>query len=764
MRIAIRVAFYSLFLTASLHAQSLKPGEWRSYTSMRSVRAMAVASDSVHVWAVTGGGAFRMSLRDPNEAILALRTTDGLKENDLTAVASDRDGNTYFGGRTGAFDVYRASTGQIEKLGSDIQNADFPGKQINSIAFSGDTIIIATAYGLEVYRPSGGYFATTVSRLGTGGNRGDSVRQAIVAGRYIYAAMFNGIAYAQVDTDLPTPSSWSLIADDTEGPVMALAYFGGNVYVGTPKGLFTIYADRSGLLKTPFLGSIDRLATSQDSLYILDVSGNVNSTKDGQLFTTESLPGAIGSRVTALTPAPYVTYALGTIANGIGYAAGSAIHMSIYPQGPIGNTIEGLHYSPSTGQLYVANKGDGMGLFRPENESWTNYKTGGGVIPAGRLVENVFYDSVRNVTWLLSAGNAPMVIEGIGTASPSVLQIDGNASGLPITGFYPRSSDYVSAPGQPILDNTGRIVLTTYAGDGKALSILDPGTPYHFTNYKLLDAYATWGCITQDLEGNFWAGGFIWQNAPSPQGVSWHNMSNDAYGNVAGGSGLPLTSNYVNALLTDQDDEIWCGTSNGLQIISNPYAMVDPNPKFFIRTVDFLRLQIIHAMATDGVGNKWIGTENGIFVVSPDGSDSIARFTKDNSPLIDNTIYSLAIDNSHGEAYVGTPSGISRFSTIFKLGKPDYSQIRVYPNPIVQTTEESPEVFIDGLVAGSTVKIFTLDRKLVAAINGTNLGSTVTWNGRDDLGRQVAGGEYLVTATSPQASSNGAAKLVIVRK
>ena len=169
-------------------------------------------------------------------------------------------------------------------------------------------------------------------------------------------------------------------------------------------------------------------------------------------------------------------------------------------------------------------------------------------------------------------------------------------------------------------------------------------------------------------------------------------------------------------------------------------------------------------MAVDGVGNKWIGTENGIFVVSPDGSDSVARYTTDNSPLVDNIINSIAIDTRRGEAYAATPSGISRFSIIFKQGNPDYSNIRVYPNPVVQSSDNAPTIYIDGLVAGSTVKIFTLNGKLVGTINGAAYGSTVQWSGRDERGRQLPSGMYLVSATSPQSGEKGEAKLVIIRK
>src|SRR5437588_553599 len=103
-----------LALVPNAQAQSaaeknLKPGEWRAYTSMRSVRAIAVDRDSQHVWVATDGGAYRMSI-NPNSLdsdLLALRTTDGLYENSLNAVGCAPNGDVYFGGANGGFDVYR---------------------------------------------------------------------------------------------------------------------------------------------------------------------------------------------------------------------------------------------------------------------------------------------------------------------------------------------------------------------------------------------------------------------------------------------------------------------------------------------------------------------------------------------------------------------------------------------------------------------------------------------------------------------------------
>lgn len=761
LRVGILVLSMLVIAQGKASSQSLKPNEWRTYTSMRSIRAMAVASDSVHLWAASGGGAFRISLRDPNEPLLALRTTDGLSENDLTAVACDADGNAYFGSFTGAFDVVRNGSTQAERLGSEIQASGFTTRKVNSITIFGDTAFLAMGYGLEIYRLSRGYFAATAAQIGSSGVRGsDSVRQVAVVDGYIYAALHRGLAYAPLRADLATPSVWTILPDTA--PVESVVVFHGSVYVGAADGISVVAPDRSRLIPTGFVDDVTLLAPSKDSLYAMDRGGNIYTSGNLTTFNRLAWQNQVKDIASTLSPAPYVGFVIGTSSSGLAYLAGSQVTERIFPPGPVSNSVPiaaNLDFSSTTDQLYVSNGLDGLSSFKPSTGEWTDYDRFDGVTPYATY-RQVSYDSVRRITWVATGGSL-FVFKNFGSPVPSIDTIDIAHCGLPI--MYPGAPNYFIG-GNPIIDRSGHLVIPCWGVDGHGLAILNDGPGYHFTSYKIFDAWAPWGCVTQDMEGNYWVGSLFGEPNPPPSGVSWLRASDHVYGNVAGGANELLPHNAVDALLTDQDDGIWCGTLNGLVIISNPYSIANSNQQLSRRPVQLLTSQSVHNIVVDGVGNKWIGTDNGIFVVSPDGSDSIARFTKSNSPLIDNQIDGLAIDVVRGEVYAGTPSGISRFSTILKQGNPDYAKIRVFPNPVVQNSEGSPTVYVDGLVAGSTVKVFTIGRRLVRTINGANLGSTVAWNGLDDLGQLVPSGEYLITATSPQSGDNGEAKVVIVRK
>ncbi|MCB0575300.1 MAG: regulator, partial [Saprospiraceae bacterium] len=71
-----------------------------------------------------------------------------------------------------------------------------------------------------------------------------------------------------------------------------------------------------------------------------------------------------------------------------------------------------------------------------------------------------------------------------------------------------------------------------------------------------------------------------------------------------------------------------------------------------------LETEEVRSIAIDGANRKWFGTTNGVFVQSPDALTQEARFTSTNSPLFDDAITDIAINQSSGEVWIGTEKGI----------------------------------------------------------------------------------------------------------
>src|SRR5437870_855911 len=152
--------FILFFGSGLVRAQKLLPGQWRTYTSMREAKDVAATRDSNAVWVATTGGAFRYDLT--SGAIKALRNTDGLSDNNLSAVATDANGNVYLGGRSGSFDIYSEGTDRIEQQRGILDKKSLTQKTINHIAISDGKAYLATEYGLTIFNTSGRYFEETV--------------------------------------------------------------------------------------------------------------------------------------------------------------------------------------------------------------------------------------------------------------------------------------------------------------------------------------------------------------------------------------------------------------------------------------------------------------------------------------------------------------------------------------------------------------------------------------------------------------------------
>src|SRR5207253_6516324 len=138
------------------------------------------------------------------------------------------------------FDVYRHSTGKIERLVSDIQSISNPVRTINDIFVAGNRIYLATGFGISIYLPKAGVFGSTAEQIS--GQRDDSVRQVIEANGYIFAAMQEGVASIPSNADITNNRNWTLARDSSA--VRSLAMFHGSVYAGTTSGLFMLAPDR----------------------------------------------------------------------------------------------------------------------------------------------------------------------------------------------------------------------------------------------------------------------------------------------------------------------------------------------------------------------------------------------------------------------------------------------------------------------------------------------------------------------------------------
>ncbi len=231
------------------------------------------------------------------------------------------------------------------------------------------------------------------------------------------------------------------------------------------------------------------------------------------------------------------------------------------------------------------------------------------------------------------------------------------------------------------------------------------------------------------------------------------NTSDDRYRLINTANSV-LPTNTVSTIAVDLDGDVWVGTIQGVVSFECGTNIFDGSctGRRRIVTVDgfngyLLETEEVRAIAIDGANRKWFGTNNGIFVQSPDGTEQVARFTSTNSPLFDNSIVDIAINQQNGEVWIATEKGLQIIRTDATVGgKVNSTMPYAYPNP-VQPDYDGP-IAIYGLARDANVKITDISGQLV--YEGKALGGQAVWNGRDYLGRRVASGVYLVYATSSE--------------
>ena len=761
----IVLSFLLLFITTCAVAQPLRQGEWKAYTAMNFVNDVALTSDSLRAWVATDGGAFRMEFADLNpESFKNLRTSDGLSAIEISAVATDKDNNIYFGGRNGSFDIYNESSGTVKKIQDIALSTLVSKKNIYSITINDTKVFVAAGYGISIYSTSSNSFLETVTKFGDLSVE-DTAFSAMEYNGKIYVVTSGAIAVADANSpNLSAPFAWQIINAPALALLRAQAIFGGKLVIGGLGGLFTLNLSTLELDKIILTDSISckRLVVQSGKLYALDMYNGGRLATSSDLVNFSFSPVSLSSaqaQPTSFARTGTDNLLYGFAAGGTTYIpSGSAPVYDLYSPGPLTNIATDLFYSSAEQKLFSVFGTAGLSVFEMSATRWIGYSTAGNSQIPKTDYKNVFYDSTRNVLWLSCGGPGIVKAQFNGDAiSYSIKDIN---SGLPSSDA--NGNNFI-VTGQGILDKKGEMAFAIWAYNGEALSRTSDGNT--FTNSQMNTpggSFRPYGRIAQDLDGYYYIG-TISNTSPTPYGVVYL-APDGTTGSLSGGTSGILSNPNVNALIVDQDNGLWCGTNVGVDIVSHFRSGVSSTVEFRARKVPFVDQQVVKAIAVDGVGNKWVGTENGVFVVSADGADSIAHYTKSNSPLLDNNVLSISIDSKHGEVYISTVKGISRTSSIFKQGGTDYSDMYVYPNPLIQSEFENPVMTITGLVNSSTVKIYSISGRLIKTIDGTLLGSTVTWDGKDENGKDLASGVYLVSATSALAEESGQTKFVLVRK
>lgn len=748
-----------LLLVSNLFAQRIAQiDNWTAYVSHTNVQEITQQGDEVY--AITEGGMF--SFHVSTGEIRTFSTIDGLSAIDPTTIYHDEVSDQVFIGFGDGMINYFSNPDQLNYI-TDINRTElFTTKGINKFASMGDMLYIATDFGMVVYDVAQKETRFSVTKVADN-LTGTPVEDIAILGDTIYIAMGNyGLYKAPLNTpNLTVPTIWEEETGHNslpEYPCPSVTAAGTRLYADVNDTIF--YRDpASAWTKSSLPVASFNYVSAHDDIFFASAGGSLwVLPQNGSLYNFFNF-GHINCVYTQDGNLIWV----GDETLGLQRLENNGI-TNVGPSGPRNNFVTQI--SAANGEFYVAPRGkkgtsdrhydkSGVYYFSYGNEGWKNSD-----YLNERLDQDQIWLDFARVFLHPATGRAFAASWGEGVIEfkngDVVRYITPKNSGLsPSTNIIGDSSARCSGL---YMDDQQNLWITQILGDFCLNVQTASGDWYNYFSSGInpID-------IIADDYGNKW---IINQG----QGITVFN-ENGTFANTAddkikyltnltGQGGLP--NNSVNTLAKDLDGHIWVGTTEGVVIFYDPGSVFTAGyPDAQCPYVDgfcLLRDQKVTSIAVDGANRKWIATENGVYLISEDGTEQLDHFTVDNSPLFDDEVKHISIDNSTGEVLIGTNKGILSIMGEATGGQENSDDLVVFPNPVMPDYDGL--ISITGSVAEADVKITTVDGALVKQLS--SLGGQTTWDGTDEWGNRVRPGIYLVMLADNDGEKAGIAKIAIL--
>lgn len=733
----------SVALIISVTSFPQQQSNWQNYADMKS--AKDIAATSVGVWSAAQGGAYFYNTTD--NSFTTYSKSSGLNGTELTAIGIDTYNKVWFGSASGLIDVFDPQTNSFRSI-LDISNSDKTSKKINDITIAGDTVYVATDFGISLIDSKSYLFYDTYFKFGS--FTSNIKVNNILFSDLIYASTESGVVIQKVGaTNLSAPESWNVYDQSIglpTGGTNVISFYNSTLIAGTNSGLYTF----DGFAWQPYLS-----LTGSKILDLLVIGNSLNILTPTNVFAFD---GATLSELWSTDSQPVKLGYQGNV--GLIVATKFGIYVNnnfIYPNGPAANQFPNMTVDKE-GNLWSASGKDvtGVGVYKYNKSEWKIFN-----------VEN-YPDLFTNAYYSIYSASDNSIYTG--SWGQGFARINNDE----ITRFYAANTNMIGIP-----NNLEFIVITGFAEDSKGniwatnLNAADSKSLYAFTQDSMysfrnpleqhsgfsevenlvIDQYGTkW--YTLGNEGSI---GLFYFNEKG----TFNDATDDVYGYITTSKGL--TSNAIFSLAIDRRGDLWVGTSLGVNIITNLNTVLSSsNPQLRISSSFSVRQQTINSIAVDPLNQKWLGTNQGLFLLSTDGTQLLAALDTKNSPLLSDQIESLAIDEQTGRVYAGTASGLTSFDTPSILPVESFNGLTIYPNPLV-ITDGSKLATIDGLIRNTDIKIVTVSGKLVREFSSPG-GRTAFWDGRDNDGNLVSSGVYIIIAFDQEGNNVETGKIAVLRE
>lgn len=702
-------------------------------------------------------------------------TVNGLSGEQIsTAYFSESAQKYVIGYDNGLIEVFDATTEDIRRVVDIVDKPTIPPnkKTINHMLEYNGLLYLSTNYGISLYDINALEFGDTYF-IGSNGSQIE-VRQTTILGEFIYAATNAGIYRATVDNDnLIDFAEWQRVITSNWRGIIA---FGQDVYAVNNNRRLYKYNGTSFLIESQipqYETVLEDLKVNDNYMTLVhDQKVHVYDSALNEVLALDTLDEYPDLEFNSALLLDNTIY-LGTEAEGIlstSFPMPSAASQ-ILPDGPLLNNTFSITAIPN--ELWVVYGDytagydpyplDSRGVSHLQESAWTNipYTTD---FDARSLVHATVNPSNTSEVFISSFFSGMLKIEdNVPTEILNIANSDLESLDIGIPTYidirigetkYDINGDLWVLNSK--IDNGIKVLRSSGQWNSYSISevISDPLNGENALSKIEISDNGTKFIATQSH-------GVLAFDETRSEGARFVTISEEGEGN------LPTTD--VRALAIDKTSNLWIGTVKGIRVYfgadnifndSNPQSddiiIVDEDgvPK------ELLFEQTVTDIEVDGSNNKWIATSaSGVFYMSSDATETLAHFTKDNSPLPTNTINNIEIDSETGRVYIATTKGLLSYQGTATGPKETLDNVYAYPNPV--RPGFSGNLTITGLVNNANVKITDIEGNLV--YETTSEGGTLLWDLTAFGRHKVASGVYLILIANQDGSETKVTKVMVVR-
>ncbi len=761
--------FITIVFSLSIQMSFSQNGQlWKGYFSYNEIKDITQSAN--RFFAASENALFSKST--VTNEIKTTNTIDGLSSQTISSVYHSVAFNkTLIGYKNGLLIVINEADGSIINIVDIIQKQLAPNiKKINHFNEKDGLVYISCDFGIVQFNLATLQFGDTYFI-------GSSLPEIIVN----ETAIFNGYIYAATQTEgikrvlltnpvLTDANQWIQVVS---GNFLSATIFENGLFANGANGQIVRTTDGTafsnfGAMQSP--AAID--VRANNGFLIVTTPNNIFFYNQQLALNTVISNSQIPNTTVSFSCATILdnTIYIGTLENGVitTTITNPTVFEFLSPSGPSRNNIFSINISSSNlwatygqyDEFYIPFvRSFGFSKYNQEN-GWTNFPFSA-VDNSFDLVRVTVNPSNENQIFISSYFSGLLKFEN----DALITHYDETNSGLESL-VLPSDPSYKSVRiEQSVFDKQGNLWMTNglVANGLKVLKTDGQWQSYNMEN--IMDNFfdGRLGKMVIDKNGTKW----IATISDGLIGFSERNNTN-TFKKVTSVEPGNLPSSSVQALAIDNRNQIWIGTRRGLRVLSSVDRFFNDEPMTTSPIIiledglaqELLSGQFVTDIVVDGANNKWIATlGGGVFLFSPNGQETIHRFTSDNSPLPSNNINDIDINAVTGEIFFATESGMVSYQGTAIQASENLNNVVVYPNPV--RPDYNGTVKITGLLNKANIKITDIEGNLVHEV--ISEGGAIEWDTTAFSKYKVASGVYMIFIAAQDGIEIKVKKVMIIR-